>query len=79
MLKHPSADRLDLGYYPGDREYTMRGNIIKKFPDLQPLLPEPLMESLDSNERDKKILAPLQHDEYKFFSENLDSTNPKDW
>jgi len=57
----------------------MRGNIIKKFPDLQPLLPEPLMESLDSNERDKKILAPLQHDEYKFFSENLDSTNPKDW
>jgi hypothetical protein len=27
-LKHPSADRLYLDYYPGDREYTVR-EIIK--------------------------------------------------
>ena len=63
MLKHPSADRLYLGYYPGDRESTVREIILQNYSDLHPLLPAPLMESLDSSDRDRKLLATLQHDQ----------------
>jgi len=59
MLKHLSAHRLHLDYYPGDSEYTVREIIMQKYPDLQPLLPESLIESLDSSDRNIKLLAAL--------------------
>jgi ankyrin repeat protein len=76
MLKHPSAGRLYLDYYPGDKESTVREIIMETFPDLRPFLPAPLMESLDSSHSDKKLLAALQHDKYYTFKDNLDSINP---
>jgi ankyrin repeat protein len=79
MLKHSSAHRLYLDYYPGDRESTVREIIMEKYPDLQPLLPAPLMESLDSSEIDIKLLTALQHGDYQTFCKNLDSTNYKSW
>jgi hypothetical protein len=67
MLKHCSAYRLQLDYYPGDRESTVREIIKQTHPELQPLLPARLMESLDSPVRDKKLLAALQNDKYNIF------------
>jgi ankyrin repeat protein len=78
MLKHSSSHRLHLDYYPGDSEYTVREIIMQTYPDLQPLLPAPRMESLDSY-GDIKLLAALQHDKYNIFSETLDSNNPNPW
>jgi hypothetical protein len=60
ILKHPSAHRLHLDYCPGDRDSTGGEIIIQKYPDLQPLLPVPLIESLDSSDRDIKLLAALR-------------------
>jgi ankyrin repeat protein len=79
MLKHPLADRLYLDYYPGDSESTVREVIKQTYSDLEPLLPPPLMESLDSSEWDIKLLAALQHDEYLIFVETLDPNNPNPW
>jgi len=67
MLKHPSAERLYLDYYPGDRESTVREFVVEIYPELQPLLSSPLMENLESSERDIKLLAALQRDEYNIF------------
>ena len=80
MLKHPSADRLYLDYYPGDSESTVREIIMETFPDLKPLLPAPQMESMDSSDIDIKLLAVRQRDEYKTFEENIrDLPNPNPW
>ena len=79
MLKRPSADRLYLDYYPRDSESTLRDIILEIYPDLEPLLPPPRLESLDSSERDIKLLAALQHDEYKIFIKTFDSNNPNPW
>jgi ankyrin repeat protein len=79
MLRHPSADRLYLDYHPGDSESTVREIIMQTYPDLEAHLPAPLMEHLDSTDRDIKLLAALQHDKYNIFSENLDSNNPNPW
>jgi hypothetical protein len=80
MLKHPSANRLYLDYYPGDRESTVREIIVDIYPDLQSLLPASIMESLDSSDRDKKLLAALQHDKYNIFEKNIpDLPNPNPW
>jgi ankyrin repeat protein len=79
MLKHQSSHRLYLDYYPGDSEYTVREIIMQTYPDLQPLVPAPQMESLDSTEIDTKLLAALQHDKYSIFRDNLDSLNPNPW
>jgi len=80
MLKHPSAHRLYLHYYPADSESTMREIIIQMYPDLKPFLPAPLLESLDSSDRDIKLLAALQLGEYNFFCENIrDLPNPNPW
>ena len=79
MLKHPLADRLHLDYYPGDSESTLREIILETYEDLKPLLPPPIMESLDSSKRDKKLLAALQQDKYDIFSKTLDSNNPNPW
>jgi ankyrin repeat protein len=49
------------------------------YPDLQPLLPTPLMESLDSSKRDIKLLSALQGDEYNIFRKTLDSKNINPW
>jgi len=77
MLKHSSADRLYLDYYPGDSESTVREIIMETFPDLQPLLPAPQMESMNSSDIDIKLLAVRQRDEYKTFEENIrDLPNP---
>ena len=79
MFKHPQAKRLHLDHYPGDSEYTVREIIMQTYPDLQPLLTAPLMESLDSSDRDIKLLAALQHDKYNIFSETFNSNNPNPW
>jgi len=75
MLKDSSARPLHLDYYPGDCDSTVREIIKQKYPDLQLLLPEPITESLNSSDRDIKLLAALQHDEYDIFSETLGSNN----
>ncbi|KDR19690.1 transient receptor potential cation channel protein painless-like [Zootermopsis nevadensis] len=79
MLKHPSAFRFHLDYFPGDSESTVREIIIKRFPELQSILPSPQRESLDSPDKNKKLLAALQYEKYSIFSENLDSSNPNPW
>ena len=79
MLKHPSADHHHLDYFPGDSETTVREIMVEMYPDLQQLLPAPLMESMDSPERNTKLLAALQHDKYNIFSDTLDSNNPNPW
>ena len=79
ILRHSSADRLHLDYYPGDSESTVRDIIKEIYPELQPLLPAPLMQSLDSSDGDKKLLAALQHNRYDIFKENLVSGNPNPW
>ena len=80
MLQHPSAKHLHLDYYPGDSESTVREIIKEIYPELQPLLPAPQMESLDSSERDIKLLAALQRGEYKIFCEILrDLPNHNPW
>jgi ankyrin repeat protein len=79
MLSHPSAHRLYLDYYPGDSDQTVREIIMQTYPDLVPLLQAPLMEKLDSSERNRKLLAALQHDKYNIFVETLDLTNPNPW
>ena len=76
VLKHSSARRLHLDYYPGDGEYTVREIIMQTYPDLQPLLPDPLKESLDSSDRDIKLLAALHRDDYDRFWENLNKKKP---
>jgi len=67
MLKLPSANFLYLHYCPGDREYTVREIIVGIYPELQPLLPAPLMESPDSSKRDINPLSALQRDKYNIF------------
>ena len=79
VLIHPSARRLHLDYYPGDSEYTVRETIMQTYPDLQSLLPDPLKESLDSSDRDIKLLAALQDDDYNSFWENCNTQNPNPW
>jgi ankyrin repeat protein len=79
MLKHPSATRLYLDCYHGDSEFTVRDIIMETYPDLQSRLSAPVMESLDSSDRDIKLLAALQHDKYKIFVETLDPNNPNPW
>ena len=79
MLKHPSADRLYLDYYPGDRESTVREIIVEIYPDLEPLLPAPLMERLDFSERNIELLAALQRDEFEVFRNFLNGTNVNLW
>ena len=79
MLKHPSAKPLHLDYYPGDRESTVREIIMETFPDLEAPLPAPLMESLDSHDSDKKLLAALQDDKYCTLKDNLELNNPNPW
>ena len=44
---------------------------MQTYPDLQSLLPTSLVESLDSYDRDIKLLAALQRGEYKIFCENI--------
>jgi ankyrin repeat protein len=78
MLKHPSAKRLYLDYYPGDRESTVREMIEEIYPKLRPL-PEPLKESLESSEIDKKLLAALQRNIIEVFPNYLSQTNPNPW
>jgi ankyrin repeat protein len=79
MLRHPLSNLLYLDYYPGDRESTVREIIMDKYPELQPLLPAPLMESLNSSSSDKKLLAALQCDKFKTFRKCLNETNPNPW
>ena len=79
MLKHPSADRLYLENYPGDTESTVREIILETYPDLVQLLTDRLTESLDSSERNIKLLAALQEDKFNIFIETLDSNNPNPW
>ena len=79
MLKHPSADRLHLDYCPGDRESTVREIILEIYSELQPLLPAPLMESLESSNIHKNLLAALQHNKYNVFLKYLHQTNPITW
>ena len=79
MLGHPSVDRLYLDYWPGDRESTVRELIVEIYPELQPLLPAPLMESLESTNINKKLLSALQHDKYEVFLKYLSQTNPNPW
>jgi ankyrin repeat protein len=45
MLKHDSAKRLHLDYYPGDSESTVRKIIMETYPDLVPRLPETLKDT----------------------------------
>jgi hypothetical protein len=47
MLQQTSAKRFHLDYYPGDSESTVKEILLQTYPDLQPLLPPPLIESLD--------------------------------
>jgi ankyrin repeat protein len=79
MLQHPSAGRLHLDNYPGDSESTVREIIVETYPDLDTPLTAPLMENLDSTDRNKKLLAALQHDKYNIFFETLGSKNPNPW
>jgi ankyrin repeat protein len=76
VLKHPSAGRLYLDYYPGVSEHTVREIIMQTYPDLEPILPAPLMERLDSPDRDIKLLAALQHNEFDIFHENFNPDVP---
>ena len=62
-LMHPSAHRLHLDHYT----------------DSHPFLTSSLMESLDSSEKDKKLLAALQGDKYDIFMKNLSPKNPIPW
>jgi ankyrin repeat protein len=79
MLEHPSADRLYLDYYPGDSESTVREIIMETYPGLQTLLPEPLMERLDSSHRNIKLLAALQRGKFEDFCKYLNGTNVNLW
>jgi len=79
MLKHPRKYLLYLDYYPGDRESTVRDIIKETYPELQPLLPEPLMESLCSSDNDKQLLAALQRGKFKAFRGRLNNTNANLW
>jgi ankyrin repeat protein len=79
MLKHPLAHLLHLDYYPGDSEYTVREIIKQSFPDLEPLLPAPLMASLYSPNRNKRLLAALQRNDHNSFAENLSAEVPNPW
>ena len=71
MLQHPLAKRLHLDYYPGVSDLTVREILMQKYPDLQPHLPAPLIQDLDSPVGDIKLLAALQHDAYNIFEENI--------
>lgn len=59
-LKHPSANRHHLDYYPVDRESNVREIIMYTYTELQALLPAPLTESLSSPDSDIQLLAVLQ-------------------
>jgi len=75
MLKHPTAKRLHLDYCPGDRESTVREIILEIYSELQPLLPGPLMESLESSNIHKNLLAAIRHNKYEVFLKYLSQTN----
>jgi ankyrin repeat protein len=79
MLKHPLSSLLYLDYYPGDRESTLREIIMDKYSELQPLLPAPIMESLNSSPGDKKLLAALQRGKFKAFRKCLNENNANLW
>ena len=79
MLKHPSAYCLYLDYYPRDRESTLREIIKEVYPELQPLLPAPIIERLDSSEINIKLLAALQHGKFEVFRNCLCGTNVNLW
>jgi hypothetical protein len=49
------------------------------YPELQPLLSALLMESLDSCERNIKLIAALHLDIYGVFHKYLNHTNPNRW
>jgi len=79
MLMDPSAKGLYLDYYPGDSENTVRESIMQTYSDLQPLLPPPLMKSLDSSDRNKILLAAIQDDKYDIFIKNVNQKIPNPW
>jgi ankyrin repeat protein len=80
MLQHPLGKRLHLDYYPGDSESTVREIIKEIYPELESLLPAPLMERLESSDRNIKLLAALQLGEYKVFCDNIRILpNPNPW
>jgi ankyrin repeat protein len=76
MLKHPSAKRLFLDYYPANSESTVREIIMQTYPDLQILLKKCVKEDLDLSEGNRKLLAALRDGDYDTFKDNLDSDNP---
>jgi len=79
MLKHPSAERLYLDYYPGDRESTVREIIMEMYPELQPFPPASLMESQQPSNIHNNLLAALQHNKYEEFLKYLSQTKPTLW
>ncbi|XP_069704319.1 transient receptor potential cation channel protein painless-like isoform X1 [Periplaneta americana] len=79
MLKHPCAHRLNLDHNPGDRESTVRDIIFKTFPQFQSLLPLPLREDINSEDKRTKVLAALQEGNYKIFRECIDTDNINPW
>jgi hypothetical protein len=80
MLQHPSAKHLQLDYYPGDRESTVREIIKGVYPGLQPPpVPDPLMESLDSTDTNIKLLVALHLDKYEVSLKYLSPTHPNPW
>jgi len=79
MLKHELKSLLHLDYYPGNRQSTVREIIMEKYPDLQPLLPDPLMKSLDSPGNNMKLLAALQLNKFKVFKKCLRLTDANLW
>ena len=79
MLKHQLKYLLHLDYYPGDRESTVREIIMQTYPELQPLLPAPLMEIMHSSDNNKKLLAALQRDKFRAFRKCLNETNANLW
>jgi ankyrin repeat protein len=76
MLKHPLSHRLHLDCYPGDRECTLREIIKELWPEVQPLLPAPLIKKLSEAESDisVQLLAALHKNKFKAFCKRINET-----
>jgi ankyrin repeat protein len=67
ILQYQHIHKLNLDYSLADEGLTVRESILENYPKFKVLLPEPLMEDLNSPEPKIQLLAALQHGLLKEF------------
>ena len=79
ILKYSSTVRFHLDYTPVGRNATLRQIMLRTYPALQSILPQPLLEDPLSTDISKNLLASLQQGQYSTFCELLQTSTVNPW